>query len=110
VQTTRPPLFEPLPQHGPWSAVGLSRGEFLGVLGISLGLFILLGGPLWSHLRDAHFVRITVSYAIIPLLVAVVQWRSGTLRLAAFLGATALLAATKLVVTAGLTVVLGMTG
>ena len=110
MQTPRPPLFEALPQHGPWSAVGLTRGAFLGVLAASLAVFLLLGGPVWTHLRDSHFVRIGASYAVIPLLVAAAQWRSGTLRAGAFLGATALLAAAKLVLTAGLTVVLGIAG
>ena len=110
MQTARPPLFEPLPVRGPWTAVALSRGEFLGVLGASLVVFAVLGGPVWTHVRDAHFLRITVSYAVIPILVASVQWRSGSLRPGVFLGATALLAATKLVVTAAATVVLGIGG
>jgi hypothetical protein len=110
VQQSRPPMFGPLPRHGPWSVVGLSRGQFLGVLAASLALFVGLGGPVWSHLHDAHLVRITVSYAVIPLLVAVVQWRSGRLRPGLFVGATALLAASKLVLTAALTVALGIAG
>lgn len=104
------PWLGPLPTRGPWTAVALSRAEFLGVLAASVLVFLVLGGPVWTHLRDSHFLRITVSYAVIPLLVAAVQWRSGTLRPGVFLGATALLAAAKLVLTAGLTVVLGITG
>jgi hypothetical protein len=110
VPSPRPRFFEALPQQGPWSAVGLTRGEFLGVLGASFAVFLLLGGPVWTHLRDSHFLRIGVSYAVIPLLVAAAQWRSGTLGAGAFLGATALLAAAKLVLTAGLTVALGIAG
>ena len=110
MQASRPPLFEPLPAMGPWNAVGLSRGQFLGVLAISLALFVTVGGPVWAHLRDPHFARITVSYAVIPVLVGIAQWRAGTLRPGIFLGAAALLCALKLVLTAGLTVALGIAG
>ena len=108
MQGSRPPFFGPLPTMGPWNAVGLSRGQFLGVLTMSLAVFVLVGGPLWAHLRDSHFERITASYAVIPLLVALAQWRAGTLRPGLFLGASALLCALKLVLTAGLTVALGI--
>jgi hypothetical protein len=108
--SSRAPLIGPLPRNGPWTAVALSRGEFLAVLAVAVGLFLVLGGPIWLHLHDPHFVRIAASYAVIPLLVAVAQWRSGTLRAGVFLGATALIAAVKLVLTAGLTVILGIAG
>ena len=101
-------FFGPLPAAGPWSAVGLSRGQFLGILAVSLALFVLLGGPVWAHLRDSHFTRIILSYAVIPFLTAAAQWRRGTLRPGVFLGASALLSAVKLLVTAGLTVALGI--
>lgn len=104
----RPRFLEPFPTSGPWTAVGLARREFLGILAVSLALFVFLGGPVWSHLRGVHFGRIAVSYAVIPVLVAMAQWRAGTLRPTLFLGASALLAAVKLVLTAGLTVVLGI--
>jgi hypothetical protein len=109
-KSPNPRLFGPLPALGPWTAVGLSRGEFLGVLVLSVGLFVFVGGPVWAHLREPHFARITVSYAVIPGLVALAQWRAGTLRLGSFVGASALLAALKLVATAGLTVALGIAG
>ena len=80
------------------------------MLAASLAVFLLLGGPVWTHLRDPHFLRISASYAVIPLLVAAAQWRSGTLRAGTLVGATALLAAAKLVLTAGLTVALGIAG
>jgi hypothetical protein len=108
VETSQTRFLGPLPTTGPWNAVGLSRGQFLGILLVSLAVFLFLGGPVWAHLRDSHFTRVGVSYAVIPLLVSIAQWRSGTLRPGLFLGASALLTAAKLVLTAGLTIALGI--
>lgn len=108
METSRTPFLGSLPAAGPWNAVGLSRGQFLGILLVSLAVFFFLGGPVWAHLRESHFARIGVSYAVIPVMVGIAQWRGGTLRPGLFLGASALLAAVKLVLTAGLTIALGI--
>jgi hypothetical protein len=54
----RAPFISGLPEHGIWTAVGLSRGQFFGILLVSIGLFLLVGGPLWMHLREGHFARL----------------------------------------------------
>ena len=102
-------LFAPLPVSGPWTAVGLSRGQFLGILVGACLIYVFLGGPLWLHLRQNDFVRIAVSYLAIPLAVAIAQRHSGTLRLSTWFAASGVIAALKLLVTAGIAVVLGIT-
>lgn len=94
------PLFGPLPRRGPWTAVGLDRGQFLAILAASVALFVWIGGPVWSHLRTSHLDRIAWSYAAIPPMVAgALAWngRFGWLRL---LEGSALIALVKLVLTA----------
>jgi hypothetical protein len=97
-----------LPEHGIWTAVGLRRGQFFAVLGLSLAVFAFLGGPVWTHVRDAHFLRIAVSYAVIPPAVYVAMRRSGRPGLVAVGLASAVLMFVKLVVTASLFVVLAL--
>ncbi len=103
-QHTRRELFGPFPEHGIWTAVGLARGQFLAILALSVALFLAVGGPVWRHLHDAHFTRIAVSYAVIPLAVALALRRNGTLRPGLLLGASAVLVGVKLLLTAGLLV------
>jgi hypothetical protein len=97
-------LFGPLPAHGIWTAVGLTRGQFLAILALSVALFVFVGGPLWRHLGDGHFARIMVSYGIIPPAVVAVLARKGSLRTRFVLAASGVIALVKLVVTAALLV------
>jgi hypothetical protein len=106
--SARTRFFGGLPQRGPWSAVGLGRGQFLGILGLSIALFVLVGGPVWAHVHEGHFTRIGVSYGVIPLAVAVALHRNGAARPGLVFGATVVIALVKLVVTAGLLVVLAL--
>lgn len=104
----RAPFFGSLPERGPWTAVGLTRGQFLAILGLSIALFVLVDGPVWAHLRDSHTVRIAVSYGIILPAVVLALRRSGSASVPLVLGASALIAAVKLLVTAALLVVFAL--
>ena len=103
-----PSLFGPLPARGIWTPLGLSRRQFCAILGLSLALFLAVGGPLWSHLHDRHFWRLTLSYGIIPPAVAAALLRNGRVRLLPTIVASAVLALVKLVLTAGLLVALAL--
>ena len=109
-ERTRTPFFGTLPVRGPWTAVGLERGQFLAVLALSLALFLFVGGPLWTHLRDGHFARIAVSYGVIPLATAVVLHRNGAARPGRIAVASLLIAVVKLVLTAGLLIAFALAG
>lgn len=102
----RTPLFAPLPVNGPWTALHLTRAQFFAILLGATLVYLFLGGPLWSHLRESDFVRIVTSYAVIPLAVAAALHRNGELRLGSWLVASGVLAALKLLLTAGLALVL----
>ena len=104
----RSPFFGALPERGPWTAVGLGRTAFLVILGVSVALFLFVGGPVWAHLHDRHTARIASSYGIIPIGVVVALRRAGTIRPALVVGATAVIALVKLVLTAGLLVVFAL--
>jgi len=104
----RAPLFGPLPIHGVWTAVGLTRGQFVAILGVSVALFVWVGGPVWTRLHESHFVRLTVSYGVIPPAVWLALHRNGAARPATVLAASAVVALVKLVVTAGLLVVVAL--
>ncbi len=104
----RPPFIGGFPETGVWTAVGLSRAQFFTILTISVGLFLVVGGPVWLHVRDAHFMRITVSYAVIPLAVTVALSRRGVPRVWQVLAASGVLALVKLIVTAGLLIILAL--
>jgi hypothetical protein len=97
-----------LPERGIWTPLELGRGQFFAVLGVSLLVFILAGGPLWRHLTDGHTLRIAASYGIIPPLVWAARRRNGATGIGGTAVASAVLAAIKLVVTAGLLVVLAL--
>jgi hypothetical protein len=103
-------LFGPLPEHGPWTVVGLTRTQFGAILGMSVVLFLFVDGPLWAHVREPHLRRIAVSYAAIPLAAAWALGLNGRLRLHFVLGASAVIALLKLVVTAGLLIALALMG
>ncbi len=108
--TTRTPLFSPLPISGPWTALHLTRAQFLVILIGACLVYVFLGGPLWHHLRENDFVRIVTSYAMIPLAVAIALRHNGALRLSPWLVASGVLAALKLLVTAMLAVAFGIAG
>lgn len=105
---THSPFFGAFPTDGVWTTLGLRRGQFFAILALSLVLFVFIDGPVWRHVHDAHFRRITVSYAaILPAVWAALAWNR-TARLAQLLGASAVLALVKLVVTAALLVALAL--
>jgi hypothetical protein len=101
-------LFAPFPAAGPWTPLGLTRGQFLGILALSVGLFVVVGGPIWSHLRDRHFWRLGVSYAVILPAVAWALHRNHSMRPARVIVASGVLAVLKLVLTAGLMLLLAL--
>ncbi len=103
-------LFGPLPVRGIWNAVGLERGQFLGILALSVALFLFVGGPLWRHLHEPHLSRVVVSYAVIPVAVAAALHRNGAGRVGTLVGGTLAVAALKLILTAGLVLALGVAG
>jgi hypothetical protein len=104
----RAPFFGSLPERGLWTAVGLTRGQFATILGLSVALFVLVDGPLWAHLRDGHTTRIAVSYGVIPPAVALALHRNRSARLPLVLGASAVIALVKLLLTAALLVVIAL--
>jgi hypothetical protein len=104
----RTALFGPLPTRGIWTALSLTRVQFLLILGGSIALFVVVGGPLWVHLHDSHFRRIAVSYAVIPPAVSVALYQNDKARLLLILTGSAVIALIKLVATAALLVVIGL--
>jgi hypothetical protein len=107
-KSQRTSLFGPLPANGPWTALDLTRGQFVGVLLLACTAYVFTGGPLWQHLGESDFLRIVLSYALIPLLVAVALSRNRALHLSRWLAASGVLAALKLLVTALLAVAVGI--
>lgn len=104
----REPLFAPLPVHGIWDAVDLSRAQFLVILSVSVLAFSFVGGPVWTHARESHFWRLGISYAIIPPLVLLAQWRGKRASWMGFFLGTTVISLIKLVLTASLLVFVGM--
>jgi len=104
------PLIEPLhiPEKGIWDSVGLGRWQFLGIVLLSVLLFVFLGGPAWDALDGAHTLRIGISYLIIPILVAAAQRYNSTLKFRAWLEASLFICLIKLIATALLFVALAM--
>lgn len=101
-------FFGPLPTRGIWTAFDLTRDQFLLILGLSVGLFVFIGGPIWSHAHDSHFWRIALSYLAIPVAVALSLVRNGKLAPAAFVVGSAVISLVKLVLTAVLLVAVGV--
>lgn len=93
-------FFGAFPALGIWTPLGLSRFQFFAVLVGSIAMFTLLGGPAWRHLHDPHLVRISVSYAAIPLGVGAAYAYNRDRRLTLALAAAAVIALIKLVATA----------
>jgi hypothetical protein len=106
----RTPFFGGLPEHGIWTPLGLTRAQFVLILGLALALFLFVDGPAWQHVRASHFRRITVSYAVIPVAVTAALLWNHRARPMLVIGGTAVLAAIKLVLTAGLLVALAIAG
>ena len=104
----RVPLFGPLPTRGIWTALELTRNQFLFIVTLSVVLFLFVNGPLWAHARESHFWRINVSYAVIPPAVAVAFYRNGKMRIVPILVASVVIALVKLVITAVLLVLIGV--
>lgn len=86
--------------------MGLSRAQFVAIIGISLVAFLFVDGPLWEQLGDNHFRRITLSYLAIPVLVAALQMYAGKLDAGALFGATIVIGVIKLLLTALLVLIL----
>lgn len=107
---TRTPFFGALPERGVWTAVGLTRGQFFAILGLSVALFVFVGGPVWAHLRGGHLARIAMSYGVIPPAVAFALRHNGSARLPLILGASVVIALVKLLLTAMLLVVVALAG
>jgi hypothetical protein len=103
-------FFGGLPDEGIWTTLALSRAQFLAILAVAMLLFVFVDGPVWRHVRASHFLRITVSYGVIPFAVAGALAQNRRLRPMLLLGASAVLALIKLVLTAGLLVVLAIAG
>jgi hypothetical protein len=101
-------LVGPLPVAGPWTALGLTRSQFLTIVGLSVGLFIIVGGPIWSHLHGTHLWRLVVSYAVIPPAVAWALRRNRSMGAVRVVVASGVLALLKLVLTAGLMVLVAL--
>jgi hypothetical protein len=108
--TARTPFFGPLPERGVWTALSLTRAQFLAILALSVALFLLVGGPLWNHLHDGHATRLVVSYAVIPLAVLAALARNRLARPLPVLVASVVIALVKLVLTAALLLVLALLG
>ena len=104
----RASLFGPLPTRGIWTALDLTRGQFLVILALSVILFLFVGGPLWTHAHQSHFWRINVSYVIIPPAVTAALYRNGKMRLVPIIVASVVIALVKLVLTAVLLVFIGV--
>lgn len=104
------PLFGPLPTRGIWTAVGLTRGQFLCILAVSVALFLFLDGPLWRHTHDSHFWRIVWSYLAILPMTYVALYRNGKAHLGTIVAASAVVGLVKLVVTALILVAIGLAG
>ena len=93
-------FFGAFPSLGIWSPLGLHRGQFFVILAASLAVFAFFGGPAWRHLHDPHLWRIGVSYAVIPVGVAIAYAYNGDRHVALALAAVAVIALIKLVATA----------
>jgi hypothetical protein len=101
-------LLGSFPKDGIWTSVGMTRGQFLGVIAVSTALFVLIDGPVWRHLRDSHLSRIMWSYAMIPPAVAVALYLNRKPRLGLLVAASVVIGLVKLVLTAVILVLIGL--
>ena len=104
----RTPLVGPLPVRGPWTAVGLSRAQFLATLAVATAAFVFIGGPVWRDVRGDHFERIALSYAVIVPLVGIALRHRRPFPFGQAVAAIATIALVKLVATAVLLGVLAL--
>ena len=104
------PLIGPFPTRGPWTAVGLPRGQFLAILAIALAGFVLIGGPVWRDPHGDHFTRIALSYAVIVPLVLLAFRRRRPFPVGLVIAAIATLSLVKLVMTAVLLALVALAG
>jgi hypothetical protein len=90
----------PAPRKPEQLGTGLPTGPLAAVLLVSLAVFAIYDGPLWSAPPDAsHVGRIVVSYLVVlPLLALALAWKR-RLTLTTCLTATALVWSVKLLVT-----------
>jgi hypothetical protein len=91
-----------------WTAVGLTRGQFLSILAVSILLFMFLYGPLWLHTHDSHFGRIVWSYLMILPMTGAALYRNGKARIGTVVAASVVIGLVKLVVTAVILVAIGL--
>jgi hypothetical protein len=101
-------LLGSCPKDGIWTAVGMSRGQFLGVIALSTALFMFIDGPVWQHLRDSHLSRIIWSYMMIPPAVAGALYLNGKRSLGLLVAASVVVGLVKLVLTAVILVLIGL--
>jgi len=101
-------FFGAFPSFGIWTPLGLGRTQFFLILGVSVALFTFVGGPAWRHLHDPHFLRIAVSYAVIPLGVGAAFAYNRDRRVGLAFAASAVIALIKLVATALLLMLFGL--
>ena len=78
------------------------------LLVVSLLVFAFLGGPFWSASREAFPLRLFASYAIIPVLVAPVQWWNGVRSWWSWAFASGVIGAVKFAVTVVVDVAQGL--
>lgn len=107
-KVNRGALFGPLPTRGIWTALRLTRNQFLFILSLSVVLFLFVDGPLWAHLHDTHFGRIVINYGVIPLAVTAALILNGKAQVLRIVVASAVIAGIKLVATAALLVLVGI--
>ena len=88
--------------------MGLTRAQFILILGVSVVMFLFLDGPLWLHTHDSHFGRIVWSYLVILPLTWGALYRNGKAHVGAIVAASVVIGLVKLVVTAVILVVIGL--
>ena len=101
-------MFGPLPTRGIWTSLDLTRGQFLFIIALSIGLFLFIDGPLWMHAHESHFWRIVLSYLAIPIAVTAALYRNHKARLVTVVVASIVVGLVKLVLTALILVAIGL--
>jgi hypothetical protein len=94
------PFFGSFPTRGVWTALGLSRAQFLLIIAVSVVAFLFVDGPLWRQLEGNHFRRIVLSYLTIPAMIVAIQLLHREFSLSTLLGGTIVIGVIKLLLTA----------